>query len=112
MDAILILYCCSLLELADVIKEHTVTDKGQSHRITIRRGCILQDTVALMRCYDEKKNLTVRFLGEKSEDEGGPKREYFMLFLGEVANNGSLVDGPSDRRVLRHNADAFHVNSL
>ena len=36
-------------------------------------------------------------------DEGGPKREYFQLVLGELANNNALFDGGSQRRILRHN---------
>ena len=34
---------------------------------------------------------------------------FFMLLMGAIANSSSLLDGPPDRRVLRHNTSAFHV---
>ena len=36
--------------------------------------------------------------------------EFFMILMGAIANHGSILDGPPDRRLLRHNADAFKVN--
>ena len=42
-------------------------------------------------------------------DGGGPRREYFMLLMGDIANNGAILDCPPDRRVLRHNTSAFEV---
>ena len=33
-----------------------------------------------------------------------------MLLTGAIANHGSILDGPPNRRLLRHNADAFKVN--
>ena len=79
-------------------------------RVTVRRGCILEDTlVALRSGFDEKKHFRVRFLGEPAVDAGGPRREYFMLLMGAIGNNSALVDGPPNRRVLRHNASAFQV---
>ena len=32
-----------------------------------------------------------------------------MLLMGAIANHGSILDGPPDRRLLWHNADAFKV---
>ena len=32
-----------------------------------------------------------------------------MLLMGDIANNGAILDGPPDRRVLRHNTSAFEV---
>ena len=46
------------------------------------------------------------FLGERGVDGGGPRREFFMLLMGCIA---SIVDGPPERRVLRHNTTAFEV---
>ena len=39
----------------------------------------------------------------------GHAGNFFMNLLGEIANNGSLLDGPPDRRVLRHNIGALQV---
>ena len=50
-------------------------------------------------------------MGEHAVDQGGPRREYFMLMVGAIANSGSLLDGPPDRRILRHNANAFQVST-
>ena len=62
-----------------------------------------------LRCYNETKPLKVTFLGEPAVDEGGPKREFFMLLMGEIANNGSLLDGSPNNKILRHNTSAFQV---
>ena len=57
----------------------------------------------------EKKHLQVSFLGEPAVDGGGPRREFLMLLMGTIANNGSILDCPPNRRVLRHNTAAFEV---
>ena len=90
-----------------MIKQHRANflyeDDFNVHRITVRRGHILDDTlVALCSNFDEKKHIRVRFLGEPAVDEGGPRREFFMLLMGAIANSSSLLDGPPNRRVLRH----------
>ena len=90
-----------------MIKQHRANflyeDDFNVHRITVRRGHILDDTlVALRSNFDEKKHIRVRFLGEPAVDEGGPRREFFMLLMGAIANSSSLLDGPPNRRVLRH----------
>ena len=95
--------------------------------ITVRRGSILDDTIFSLRPgFDEKKHIKVRFLGKLDEcmlvivatlffvgepgiDEGGPKREFFMLLLNAISNNSSLLEGSPTRRVLRHNTSAFQV---
>ena len=65
--------------------------------------------MALRSGFDDKKHLRIKFIGEPAMDEGGPRREYFMLLMGDIANNGAILDGPPDRRVLRHNTSAFEV---
>ena len=42
-------------------------------------------------------------MSEAAVDEGGPRREYFRLVLGELANNNALFDGGFQRRILRQN---------
>ena len=74
---------------------------------------ILEDTLEDIRFgFDESKHFRVTFLGDPAVDQGGPKREFFMLLMGAIANSGSLLDGPPDRRILRHNANAFQVRML
>jgi hypothetical protein len=46
------------------------------------------------------KQIQVTFFREAGVDVGGPGREFFMLILGEIANNSSLLDGPTNQRVL------------
>ena len=76
----------------------------------MRRSHIFEDALAAVRhSFDEKLHIRVRFLGEPGIDDGGPRREFFMLLLGAIANNSSLLYGPPNRRVLRHNTTAFQV---
>ena len=91
------------------VAEVLYSDESMKHRITVRRGHLLQDTQRALIYFDEHKHIRVTFLGEPAVDDGGPRREYFMLLIDEIANNGSLLDGPPHRRVLRHNTVAFKV---
>lgn len=105
------------LTLEAAIEKHKVdtlySDVYDAFRITVRRGHIFDDTlVALRSGFDEKKHLRRCFLGEKGVDGGGPRREFFMLLMGSIANYGSILDGPPERRVLRHNTTAFEVCSI
>ena len=76
----------------------------------MRRSHILDDTIAALRCgFDESKHISIHFLGESAIDEGGPKREFFMLLMGAIGNNSSIMAGPPSHRVLRHNTNAFQV---
>ena len=91
----------------DVLAEHSFKS---AYRITVRRSHILDDALTALRTsFDERKHIRVRFLGEPAVDEGGPRREFFMLLMGAIANNSSLLDGPPNHRVLRHNTSAFQV---
>ena len=100
-----------------MIKRHRAEllyeDSHKAHRITVRRGHIMDDALVAIRSgFDEKKHIRVRFLGEPAVDEGGPGREFFMLLMGAIANNSSLLDGPPNCRVLRHNTSAFQVQHI
>ena len=101
------------LTLKEVIEAHNleVLDED-AFRITARRSHIFEDTVDTLRLgFDERKRLHIIFFSEAAVDDGGPRREFFMTLLGAIANNGSLLDGPPDRRILRHNATAFQVRN-
>lgn len=90
-----------------MIKAHRASvlydDEYCAHRITVRRGHILEDTRLSLHSFDEKKHIRIRFMGEAAVDQGGPRREFFMLIMNEVANSAMLLQGPPDRRLLRHN---------
>lgn len=99
------------LTLEELLKQHTTRVLSpSSQRITVRRSHILDDAVGALRCgFVETKRITIHFLGESAIDEGGPRREFFMLLMGCIANNSSILIGPPGSRVLRHNTSAFQV---
>ena len=117
MNSILIVPFCSapVMSLEDAIKAHRASvlyaDELCTHRITVRRGHIFDDAIFSLRAgFDEQKHLRIRFVGEAAVDEGGPRREFFMLLMNAISNNSMLLQGPPDRRLLRHNTSAFQVN--
>lgn len=100
-------------DLPTVLMEHRKQVLGEEFfRITARRGHLYDDTIECLQLgFDERKHIRVIFFNEPAVDDGGPRREFFMSLLGEVANNGSLFDGPPNRRVVRHNVTALQVTS-
>ena len=83
------------------------------YRITIRRSHVFEDSLRVFRESDhwEEKSIKIVFSGEPAIDYGGPTREYFRILLKSIANNASILDGPENRRVLRHNTRAFQVST-
>ncbi len=78
--------------------------RSDNTRITIRRKFVLQDTLHQFRIgLDIAKHLKVVFVGEPAVDDGGPLREYLYLLMKAVAQNNTLLAGPDDNRVPRHN---------
>ena len=77
----------------DAIKVHTLySDESCAHRLTVRRGNILDTTIFALRAgFKEQKHLRVRFVGEPAVDEGGPRREFFMLLMNAIANSSMLL---------------------
>ena len=113
---IIIVHCYlsfSEITLEELLKSHrssVLSSDGLSHRITVRRSHVFSDAYKSFLALDVTKHIRINFLGESAIDDGGPRREFFMLLMGAIANHGSILDGPPDRRLLRHNADAFKVN--
>ena len=76
------LSCSAASEISteDTIKAHKASvlyaDEYCSHRITVRRGHIIDDTKISLHSFDEKKHIHVRFVGEAAVDQGGPRREF------------------------------------
>ena len=104
----------SVQTVAEIILDHKrkflYSDNENCHRITVRCCHIFEDAmVAIRRGFDEQKDLKVIFIGEPAVDDGGPRREFFVLLMGAVANSGSLLHGSPDCRVLRHNTSALQV---
>ena len=99
------------LTLEELLRQHTTRVLStSSQRITVRRSHILDDAIGALRCgFVETKRISIHFLGESAIDEGGPRREFFMLLMGSIANNSSILTGPPGHRVLRHNTSAFQV---
>lgn len=86
-----------LTTLEDVLQDHKkkvlYEDIQKTFHITVRCGHIFDDTLAMLRFgFDERKHLRVTFLGEAAVDEGGPRREFFMVLMGAISNNSSLLD--------------------
>ena len=70
----------------------------------MRRTVLWQDVLkCFKRKFDPKSHLRVTFLGEPAEDDGGPRREFFMLLMEAMKSQEDLFSGLDDRRVLRHN---------
>lgn len=88
------------LTLEELLKQRTTRVLSpSSQRITVRRSHILDDAVGALRCgFVETKRITIHFLGESAIDEGGPRREFFMLLMGCIANNSSIFFNRTTRQ--------------
>ena len=51
----------------------------------------MQDAIIAFQTLCEENQIRVSFLGEPAVDGGGPQREFFMLLMGAIANNGSIL---------------------
>ena len=100
------------MNAGDVLKEHRISlinpdDQGE-FRLTVRRRHIFEDAIkGVMRLEDPSRDIKITFVGERGIDEGGPKREFFQLFLAELCSQGTLFTGPLEKRVLLHNTIAL-----
>ncbi len=98
--------------LTEVLESHRNeqlnSDKYDTHRITVRRTHIWEDAMkAFNRPFDVRKHLRITFLGEPAVDDGGPRREFFMLMMTSFNNQESLLEGSPNHRILRHNTKAL-----
>lgn len=116
-NCVVLLYCYSDVEtssntLTEVLHCHRNqqldSDKNNTYRITVRRTHIWEDAMkAFKRSFDVSKHLRITFLGEPAVDGGGPRREFFMLLMKSLNVQESLLEGPPNRRILRHNTKAL-----
>ena len=71
------------------------SDDGNFQRINVRRSDVFMDGIYAFRraTFDTTKLLKVRFIGEPAVDQGGPRREFFRLFLSEMGQKSGLFCG-------------------
>ena len=70
-------------------------DEEVCQRINVRRSDVFRDGVHAFErsSFDVSKCLKVRFIGEPAVDLGGPRREFFRLFLSEMGQISGLFQG-------------------
>ena len=92
-------------DVAEILRTHSLLNVStcEACRVKVRRTHIWIDSVKVFRRVDLKKTLKVTFIGEAGVDDGGPRREYLRLMMSAMSDQNDLLDGPKDRRVLRHN---------
>ena len=84
-----------------------VFDDTSAFRITVSSSIWDDALRAVKRTFDEMKHVCVTFIGEIAVDGGGPRREFFMLFMNAIRENNSLLEGPLTTHVLcQHNCIA------
>ena len=71
------------------------SDEEDVQRITIRQSNLLADAFRAFskRKTNVSKRLKVMFVGEASDDEGGPRCEFFELVLKEIFIKSGLFIG-------------------
>jgi hypothetical protein len=84
------------------------TDEANEFRLYVRRRHLFDDSIkGMTRFTDPSKPFRVVFVGEPCVDEGGPRREFFNLFLSELSKHGGLLTGSPGKRMLLHNVIAL-----
>ena len=85
-----------------ILPDHrtTVMSHGNAQaieRINVRRSSLLHDALMAFsrHTFDPSANLQVRFIGEPAVDEGGPRCEFFHLFI-QLLRICSLVNANID----------------
>lgn len=70
-------------------------DEDVCQRINVRRSDVFHDGIRAFgrSSFDACKCLKVRFIGEPAVDQGGPRREFFRLFLSEMGEISGLFRG-------------------
>ena len=97
--------CSDPRDVADILKTHSLVNVSddESCKVKVRRTHIWGDSLKVFRRVDLKRKLKVTFIGEAGVDDGGPRREYLRLVMIAMAEQNYLLDGPTHRRILRHN---------
>ena len=92
-------YICSFADNDNVLKaikdqciKYLPVDKEEYTRM-VRRKHLWDDAMCHIKNLDERKHITVTFVGEPAVDEGGPLRDFFHLLI---------FNGDDYRRVPHH----------
>ena len=73
--------------------------------IRVRRKHLWEDTVRSIskNAFKQNHSLKVHFIGEESEDEGGPKRDFLRLAMTAVCNDSGVLQGLECRKTFSNN---------
>lgn len=86
-------------------------DEEDKQRISVRRSHVFEDSVRAFSkpSFNVSKLLKVRFIGEQSVDDGGPRRELFQILMRDAFTSGLFVGWPC-HVVPVHNIQAVSNN--
>lgn len=89
-------------------------DEEDVQRINVRRSHLYQDALrAFSRTtFNAAKVPKVNFIGEQSIDDGGPRREFFLLLSKEIFTKSGLFCGWPNNVVPIHDARAVASNKF
>ena len=79
-------------------------------RFNINRDNIIEETLRIITKVQDKLKypLSIKFLGEEAEDEGGVKKEFFMLIIREIFNaNFGMFTYNEKTRLFWFNCNCF-----
>ena len=102
-----------------VISQHQLkviggNDDEDWQKHTIRRAYLYEDAVRAFSptSFNVSKVLKVYFIGEKTVDDGSPRREFFALLIKEVLAKSCLFAGWPNNVVPLHNVEAVAANKF
>jgi len=84
-------------------------ERPNVQRLNVRRTDLISDAIAQFErpSFDVSKPIRVRFIGEPAVDTGGPRREFFRLFLQDLKSKSSLFQHTSKGLIPLHNGKAL-----
>ena len=87
-------------------------NEEDKQRISVRRSYLWPDVVRAFSksSFDVSKMLKVRFVGEPSVDEGGPRREFFQLAVKDALSS-ELFEGWPSNVTFCYNIEAVANNT-
>ena len=91
-------------------RRRVVSDSEEQHsRVIVLRSQLWENSmIAFKRAsFDVSKKIKVVFVGEPSEDEGGPLREFFTLLLQEMIIHSGMFEGEQGHAIPVHNTLAL-----
>ena len=77
------------------VRRVLIHDEDRCQRINVRRSDVFHDELGAFGrpSFDASICLKVRFVGEPAVDQGGPRHEFFRLFLSEMGQMVCFRDG-------------------